>query len=88
MKESVRTADRAAWSATAADLRPATWDEALDRAAVGVARRSRAAHGPIRIRNVQLLEGDQRAELPHAEVRACGHRLQQHRQLQPNLTRS
>ena len=68
-------------------LRPATWDEALDRAADGF-RDAVAAARPERVRPVQLLEGDERGELHGAEVRPRRHRLEQHRQLQPNLTRS
>jgi hypothetical protein len=56
-----------------APLRPASWDEALDRAASGV-------------RALQLLEEHERDELRRAEVRARGPRLEQHRQLQPHLT--
>ncbi len=68
-------------------LRPATWDEALDRAAAGI-RAAVQAGGPNALGIFSLLEGDQRGELRRAEVRARGHRHEQHRQLQPHLTRS
>ena len=68
-------------------LRPATWDEALDRAASGF-QAAIDRHGPDTLRHVQLLEGDQRGQLPGAEVHARRDRHQQHRLLQPNLTRS
>ena len=47
-------------------LRPATWDEALDRAAEGFRRNlvEKRAHGD---RNLQLLEVDQRGQLPGVE---------------------
>src|SRR5581483_6953745 len=54
------------------ELRPASWEEALDR-----------ADGRL-----QLLQGDQRAELRHAEVQPGRSRVEQRRQLQPNLTRA
>ena len=65
---------------------PASWDEALDRAADGL-RAAGEAHGPTDVRALQLLEGDQRGELRRAEVRPRRPRQQQHRQLQPHLTR-
>ena len=68
-------------------LRPATWDEALDRAAAGLPRGG-GRRRPERVRDVQLLEGDERGELHGAEVRPRRHRHEQHRQLQPDLTRS
>ena len=68
-------------------LRPATWDEALDRAAEGF-RAIVAEHGRTVDRNLQLLEVDQRGQLPGVEIRPGGVRQQQRRQLQPNLTRS
>ena len=68
-------------------LRPATWDEALDRAAGGF-RRRRPPPRSHDLRLLLLLEGDQRGELRGPEVRPGGHRQQQHRQLQPHLTRS
>ena len=68
-------------------LRPATWDEALDRAAAGFRDGGRSRR-PERVRPVQLLEGDERGELHDAEVRPRRHRHEQHRQLQPDLTRS
>ena len=68
-------------------LRPASWDEALDRAAEGF-RRNLSAARTDGDRNLQLLEVDQRGQLPGVEVRPGGVRQQQRRQLQPNLTRS
>ena len=68
-------------------LRPATWDEALDRAAEGF-RRNLAARGPELARHLQLLEVHQRGELPGAEAGAGRVRHEQHRQLQPDLTRA
>ena len=59
-------------------LRPATWDEALDRAAEGFAADDRAPRAG-RARHLQLLEGHQRGELPGAEARAGRVRHQQHR---------
>jgi anaerobic selenocysteine-containing dehydrogenase len=50
-------------------LRPATWDEALDRAAAGLGA-SVAAPRPQELRHVLLLEGDQRGQLHRAEVPA------------------
>ena len=75
------------WSARTARFAPATWDEALDRAAAGFRAAVDAAR-PERVRDVQLLEGHERDELRRPEVRPGGHRQQQHRQLQPHLTRS
>ena len=69
------------------ELRTATWDEALDRAAEGL----RARHGSnpgCGAGPLQLLEGHQRDELRRTEVRPSGPRHQQHRQLQPHLTRT
>ena len=43
-------------------LRPASWDEALDRAADGIPGPRRAAR-PGHLRHVQLLEGDERGQL-------------------------
>ena len=54
-------------------LRTATWDEALDRAAEGF-RKVRDEHGGGGDRPLLLLEGDQRGELPRAEVRPVGPR--------------
>ena len=67
-------------------LRPATWDEALDRAAADL-RRLVDRHGPQHVRALQLLEEHERDELHRPEVRARRHRQQQHRQLQPHVTR-
>ncbi len=64
-------------------LREATWAEALVRAADGFARTDGAATG-----DVLVLEGDERGELRRAEARTNGARHEQHRQLQPHLTRS
>ena len=52
-----------------------------------VRRRGRGGR-PERVRPVQLLEGDERGELHDAEVRAGRDRHEQHRQLQPDLTRT
>ena len=65
---------------------PATWDEALDRAANGfrsaVEQTVRRAFGLF-----SCSKTHERDELPRAEVRADRGRQQQHRQLQPDLTR-
>ena len=68
-------------------LRPATWDEALDRAADGFRRNIDAARSE-RARNLQLLEVHERSELPRAEALPRRVRHAQHRQLQPNVTRA
>ena len=60
------------------ELRVATWDEALDRAAAGAARRH-GAERRQRGRPVQLLEGHERDELRRTEVRPSGPAQQQHR---------
>ena len=51
-------------------------------------RRAVAGRRPRRRRRVLVLEGHQRDELHRPEVRAHGHRHEQHRLLQPHLTRS
>ena len=61
-----------------ADLRPASWDEALDVVATGFAAGAGGGRHPL-VRDVLVLEGDERDELPGAEARAPGHGLQQHR---------
>ena len=53
-------------------LRPASWDEALDTVAAGFANSATLTKKLVR-------EGDQRDELPGAEVRAPGDALEQHR---------
>ena len=60
------------------ELREASWDEALDRAAAGFRKAldEGADDGPL-----QLLEGDERAQLRRAEVLPRRPALQQHRQL-------
>ena len=68
------------------ELRRATWDEALERAAAGVPPRQ-GAERAAGVRPLQLLEGDERDELPRPEVRPAGDGQQQHRSLQPDLTR-
>ena len=72
---------------TTGTLRPATWDEALDRTADGL-RGGGGRARPDDIRALQLLEGDQRGQLRGPEVQPDGPRQQQHRQLQPHLTRA
>ncbi len=61
-----------------ADLRPASWDEALDVVATGFAR-ARDADATRVVRDVLVLEGDERDELPGAEARAPGDGHEQHR---------
>ena len=68
-------------------LQPATWDEALDPRRRGVPSQSRSARRHLD-RRVLVLEIDQRDELRGPEAGAHGVRHQQHRFLQPNLTRS
>ena len=60
------------------ELRPASWDEALDRAAAGFRR---ALDAGRRDRPLQLLQDHERAELRRTEVRPGRTALQQHRQL-------
>ena len=48
---------------------------------------SRGRARPNNLRHVQLLENHKRVELCGEQVRASGYRQQQHRQLQPYLTR-
>ena len=69
------------------ELRPASWDEALDRAAAGFARAQGVGHLDV-VRDLLVLEGLERDELPGAEVRAPGDGHEQHRLLQQNLTRA
>ena len=68
------------------ELRPASWDEALDRTVAGFHGRQGGPR-PDDIRHLQLLEGDQRGQLCGAEVQPGGPGQQQHRQLQPDVTR-
>ena len=68
-------------------LRPASWDEALDTAAAGFAR-ARDADASHVVRDLLVLEGHERDELPGAEVRAPGDGHEQHRLVQPHLTRA
>ena len=60
-------------------LRPASWDEALDRAAEGFRRTHGRRSG--RHRHLQLLEGQQRGQLPRAEAGPARLQEPQHRQL-------
>ena len=60
------------------ELRPATWDEALDRTVAGF-RGRQGGPRPDDIRHLQLLEGDQRGQLRGAEVQPIGPGQQQHR---------
>jgi formate dehydrogenase major subunit len=48
------------------DLRPASWDEALDRVVAGSGREGGSR--PDDLRHVQLQQGDQRGQLRGAEV--------------------
>ena len=68
---------------TNGELVPASWDEALTATAAGLAAESRLGR-----RLVLVLEGHERDEFHGSEV--CPRRAwqQQHRQLQPHLTRS
>ena len=74
-------------SATTGSCGRPRWDEALGRAADGF-RAIRDTHGGQRDRVLLVLEVDQRDELHRPEVRPGGDRHQQHRLLQPHLTRS
>lgn len=67
-------------------LRPASWEEAMTRAAAGF--EAARARGPHAFGLFSLLQGHERDELRRAEVHAAGHGQQQRRFLQPNLTRS
>ena len=60
------------------DLRPASWSEALDRAAEGFRARSRESRA-AGFRHVQLFENHERAELSGPEVCARGDGHEQHR---------
>ena len=68
-------------------LRPATLGRGARPRGRGVPAQPRRRAGR-RARHLQLLEVHQRGELPGAEAGARGVRHEQHRQLQPNLTRS
>ena len=68
------------------ELRPATWDEALDRTVAGF-QAAKAAHGPTTFGTFSCSQGDQRGQLRGPEVQPGGPGQQQHRQLQPDLTR-
>ena len=68
------------------ELRPATWDEALDRTVAGFMA-AKAAHGPTTFGTFSCSQGDQRGQLRGAEVQPDGPGQQQHRQLQPDVTR-
>ena len=69
-------------------LRPATWDEALDTSRRRALARARSHGRDDVVRDLLVLEGDERDELPRSEVRAPGDGHEQHRQLQPHLTRA
>ena len=60
------------------ELRPATWEEALDRAAAGFAR-ARDNDAAALVRRVQLLQGVERDELRRGEVHPRRHANEQHR---------
>ncbi len=59
-------------------LQPATWDEALDVVAEGFNRDAADRHHRV-VRDVLVLQGIERDELPGAEVRAPGDGHEQHR---------
>ena len=68
------------------ELRPATWDEALDRAAAGL-RAAKAAHGPDDIRDSSAARRRPTRSTSRPRSSPGGPGQQQHRQLQPDLTR-
>ena len=70
------------------ELRPASWDEALDRVATAFGRRPRHSRHDDVVRHVLVLEGVQRDELPGRQVGPAGDGVEQHRLLQPHLTRA
>ncbi len=59
-------------------LQPASWDEALDAVAEGF-NRARQTDTDRVLRDVLVLQGIERDELPGAEVRAPGDGHEQHR---------
>ncbi len=67
-------------------LRPATWDEALDRAAAGFAR-AREADTSTSFGIFSCSKASNEMNFLAAEVRAPGDGHEQHRLLQQNLTR-
>ena len=68
-------------------LRPATWDEALDRAAGGFDA-VRAAGNPNAFGLFSCSKATNEVNFMDTEVHARCHGHQQHRQLQPDLTRT
>ena len=68
------------------ELRPASWDEALDRAAAGF-RSAVDAHGPDAFGIFSCSKATNEMNFLAQKFARVGDRQQQHRQLQPNLTR-
>ena len=68
-------------------LRPASWDEALDRAAAGF-RAVTEAHGPDAFGMFSCSKATNEVNFLAQKFVRAGHRHQQHRLLQPHLTRS
>ena len=70
------------------ELRPATWDEALDRVAEGFGRARANSDTTTSFGIFSLLEGLERDELPGRQAGPAGDGVEQHRLLQPHLTRT
>ena len=68
-------------------LRPATWDEALDRAADGLPRGGRRGTGRTRSGIFSCSKATNEVNFLAQKFARVGRRQQQHRQLQPDLTR-
>ena len=69
-------------------LRPATWDEALDRAAAGFAVASGRAARPNAFGMFSCSKTTNEMNYMAQKFARVAYGQQQHRQLQPNLTRS
>ena len=69
-------------------LRPATWDEALDRAAARLRARSRTTGGPNAFGMFSCSKATNEVNFVAQKFARAVIGTQQHRQLQPHLTRS
>ena len=67
-------------------FRPATWDEALDRVVTGFAA-AKAAHGPTTFGTFSCSKATNEVNFAAQKFTPHGPGQQQHRQLQPHLTR-
>ena len=68
------------------ELRPATWDEALDRVVAGF-QAAKAAHGPTTFGTFSCSKATNEVNFAAQKFSRPGPGQQQHRQLQPDLTR-